>query len=105
MVDHLGQLLAENREQFVLRQAGLRYQAVDLIGAQGTGKIARRNLLVRARAHPRIGGFAKAILLELLEQLTEPAADHASRRAACKQATQSTGDETAKTAEPAARAG
>jgi hypothetical protein len=42
MVDHLGQLLAETREQFVLRQAGLRYQAVDLIGAQRTGKIARR---------------------------------------------------------------
>src|SRR6478736_4553002 len=102
MVDHLGQLLAETREQFVLRQAGLRYQAVDLIGAQRTGKIARRNLLVRARAHPRIGGFAMAILLELLEQITEPAADHASRSTACQQAAQSTGDETAETAESTA---
>ena len=46
-----------------------------------------------------------AILLELLEQVTEPAADHASRSTACEQAAQSTGDETAETADPPPPAG
>src|SRR5450432_3099603 len=33
LVDHVGQMLAEAREQFVARHAGLRRQCVDLVGA------------------------------------------------------------------------
>src|SRR6185312_12128623 len=102
MVDHLGQMLAQAREQIVARQAGLRHQAIDLIGAQRIGKIVRRNLLVRARADPGIGGFAMTILLELLEQVAKSAADHASRGTACEQAAQSTQSTREETAEPAA---
>src|SRR5487761_2790619 len=47
MIDHLGQMLAEAIEQFVARQAALRHQAVDLIGAERAGEIAGRNRLVR----------------------------------------------------------
>src|ERR1700722_6475818 len=45
-----------------------------------------------------------AVLLQLLEQVAKAAADHASRRAACEQAAQSAGDQTAETA-ATARAG
>src|SRR6266566_3387544 len=34
VIDHLGQLLAEALEQFVARQAALRSQGIELIGAQ-----------------------------------------------------------------------
>src|ERR1700729_3235704 len=98
MVDHTGQMLAETVEQFVARQAALRHQTVDLIAAERTGEIARRDLLVGAGAHPGIGGVAMAALLELLEQVAEPAADHAAGSAAREQAAQPTLEEIAKTA-------
>src|ERR1700729_492673 len=98
MVDHTGQMLAETVEQFVARQAALRHQTVDLIGAERTGEIAGRDLLVGAGAHPGIGGVAMAALLELLEQVAEPAADHAAGSAAREQAAQPTLEEIAKTA-------
>src|SRR5260370_22838782 len=97
MIDHIRQMPAEAREQFVARQAALRRNGIDLIGAQGAGKVVRRNLLVRSRTHPRIGDLALAILLELPEQIAEPAADHASRGAACEQAAQSALEQIAKT--------
>src|SRR3984885_13067205 len=52
VVDDIGQLLAQPREQFVARQAALRHQAVDLIGAERAGEIAGRDLLVGAVADP-----------------------------------------------------
>src|SRR5258708_37557632 len=97
MIDGLGQLLAEAREQFLARQASLRHQAVDLVGAQGAGEIAGRNLLVRAVCDPRTGGLAMATLLQLLEQVAEPARDHAAGGAACEQATPFNPDNCAKT--------
>src|ERR1019366_238872 len=97
MVDHIGQMLAEPRQQFVTRQAGLRRQRVDLIDAQGARKIFWRNLLVRPLAHPRVGGFAVAALLELLKKFAKPVAENASRGTACEQATQSTLEQMAKT--------
>src|SRR5260370_30901629 len=89
MIDHVGQLLAETREQFLARQASLRHQAVDLIGAERAREIARRNLLVRAVSDPRAGGFAMATLLQPFEQIAEPARDHAPRAGAAEQAAQS----------------
>src|ERR1700722_20246512 len=97
MVDHTGQMLAETVEQFVARQAALRHQTVGLIAAERTGEIARRDMLVGAGAHPGIGGVAMAALLELLEQVAEPAADHAAGGTAREQAAQPTLEEIAKT--------
>jgi hypothetical protein len=51
MVDHLRQMLAEAIKQFLARQAALRHQTVDLIGAERAGEITRRYLLVRSRAN------------------------------------------------------
>src|SRR5258707_14360974 len=105
MVDRFGQLLAEAGEQIVARHAALRYQMTDLIGAQRAGEIARRDLLVRAGAHPGIGGIALAALLELLEQVTEPATDHASRGTAGQQAAQSALENVAKASAHSTAAG
>src|SRR3954468_3890977 len=86
LVDHVGQMLAQAVEQFVARQPGLRRQRVDLIDAERAAEIARRNLLVRSRAHPGIGGIAVAAVLKLLEQVAKAPADHAAGGAACEQA-------------------
>ncbi len=94
-----GQMLTEAREQFITRQSRLRRQRVDLIGAQGAGQIARRNLLVRSGAHPRIGGVAMAALLKLVQEVAEAAADHTARCAACEQAAEAALEQIA---EPAA---
>src|SRR5580692_2969493 len=99
MVDHLGQMLAEAIQQVLARQAALRHQAVDLVGAKRVGEVARCDLLIRARAHPRIGGFAVAVLLELLEQVAQSAADNAACRASGEHAAEATLEDVAKTAE------
>src|SRR5580700_2671233 len=98
MVDHLGQMLAEAIQQVLARQAALRHQAVDLVGAKRVGEIARRDLLVRAWAHPRIGRLAVAVLLELLEQVAQSAADNAACRASGKHAAEAALENVAKTA-------
>src|SRR5882757_4435295 len=98
MIDYIGQMLAQPREQFVARQPALRHQAIDLVDAQGAGEIAGRDLLVRTVAYPGVGRVALAVLLELLEQVTEPAAEHASRSATREQAAQSALEDVAKTA-------
>src|ERR1700722_12786376 len=97
MVDHLGQMLAEAVQQVLARQAALRHQAVDLVGTKRVGEIAGGDLLVWSRAHPRIGGFAVAVLLELLEQVAQSAADDAAGRAARKQAAKPALENVAKT--------
>src|ERR1700722_3195000 len=97
MVDHLGQMLAEAAQQVLARQAALRHQAVDLVGAKRVCEITRRDLLVRPRAHPRIGGFAVAVLLELLEQVAQSAADNAACRTSGEHAAEATLEDVAKT--------
>src|SRR5882757_1235151 len=52
MIDHVGQILAEAFQQFVARQAGLRCDGIDLVGAERVGEIAGRNRLVLALADP-----------------------------------------------------
>src|ERR1700732_3937080 len=52
MIDHLRQIAAEAVEQFVGRQAALRGQRIDLVGAQRLGEIAGGNRLVLALADP-----------------------------------------------------
>ena len=56
MIDDVGQILAEALQQFVARQAALRRQRFDLVGAERAGEIAGRDLLVGAVADPGIGG-------------------------------------------------
>src|ERR1700719_1743358 len=96
MIDHVGQLLAETREQFLARQASLRHQAVDLIGAQRAREIARRNLLVRAICDPRAGVFPLPTRLQLLEQIPDPPRAPAARGGAAEQAAQSALENVAK---------
>ena len=85
MVDHVGQILAEALQQFVARQSALRRQMLDLVGAERVGEVARRDLLVGAVADPGIGRVALALLLELVEQVAEAAAEDAAGGAAREQ--------------------
>src|SRR4051794_35244669 len=86
MIDHLRQILAETREQLVTRQAALGGQALDLVGAERIGEIAWCDRLVLALADPGIGSVAMTALLELVEEIAEPAAEHGAGRAAREQA-------------------
>src|SRR5262245_10615568 len=86
MVDHLRQILAKTGEQLIARQTALGGQALDLIGAERVGEIAGRDRLVLALADPGIRGLAVAPLLELVEEIAEPAAEHGAGRAAREQA-------------------
>src|SRR3954447_7177115 len=88
MIDHLRQILAETREQLVTRQAALGGQALDLVGAERIGEIAWGDRLVLALANPGIGSVGMSALLELGEEIADPAAEHAAGRAARKQAAQ-----------------
>src|SRR5581483_247411 len=90
MIDHLRQILAEALEQIVARQAALRGDRIDLVGAERTCQIARRDRLVRALADPGIGGVALAALLQLLHEVAEPAGDHAARGSAAEQSAERT---------------
>src|SRR6266436_4591521 len=86
MIDHVGQILAEASQQFVARQACLGSDRIDLVGAERVGEIAGRNRLVLALADPRIGHLALAALLQLVEEVAEPAGKNAAGRAARQQA-------------------
>src|SRR5579864_5301519 len=103
MIDDVGQMLAQSVQQFLARQTALRHQAVDLVGAKCVGQIARRDLLVWSRAHPGIGGIAVTILLELLEQVAQSAAEDAACCTSGKDATEKA-TETSTTKAPAAQA-
>ena len=84
LIDDLGQLLAEARQQFLARQAGLRRQEVDLLGRQHLAEVGRRDRLVLAGADPRLGDVALAGILELLEQVAQPAAQDARPGRRCR---------------------
>src|SRR4051812_4950932 len=98
-------MLAQAFEQFVARHPGLRCQRIDLIGAERAPEIARGNLLVRPRAHPGIGGIAVTAVLKLLEQAPKPAADHATRGAACEQSAEAALEQVSKSTSESAAAG
>ncbi len=89
MIDRVGQILAQAFEQVIARQSALRRQRVDLVGAERIGKIAGRDLFVRTVADPGIGRVALTLLLELVQEIAEAAADHAAGRTARKQSAQS----------------
>src|SRR3954453_19586689 len=102
MVDHLRQILAEAGEQFVARQPALGGQAFDLVGAERIGEIAGRDRLVLALADPGIRGLAVAALLELVQEIATPAAQHAPGRPAREQAAEAALEQPSKTANTAA---
>src|SRR5689334_8164510 len=102
MVDHLRQILAEAVEQFIARQAALGGQTFDLVGAKCARKVAGRDRLVLALADPGIRGLAVASLLELVEEVAEPAAQHGSGRAAREQAAKPAFEQASQTAKAAA---
>src|SRR3954454_1866714 len=89
MIDDLRQMPAQSGEQVVARQSALGGKRLKLIGAQGAAEIVGRYLFVGPVADPGIGGVALAVLLELPEQVAQPAAEHASRRAAGEQSAES----------------
>src|SRR5690242_14577976 len=68
----------------------------DLVGAERAGEIAWRDRLVGAVADPGIRGIAQAFLLQLVEQVAEPATQHAAGSAAREQSAQSTLEHVAK---------
>src|SRR5579883_3033299 len=86
MVDHLRQILAQTIQELVARQAALRGELVDLVGAQRIGEIARRDLLVLSSADPGTGLLAMPGVLQLLEQVIQPARQHRACCGAAKQA-------------------
>src|SRR5262245_2697754 len=98
MIDDVGQILAEALQQFIARQAALRRERLDLVGAERVGEIAGRDLLVGSVADPRIGLVAHAFLLELIEQVAKAAAQDAARRAARKQSAEAALEHVAETA-------
>src|SRR6478609_7002418 len=100
MIDDVGQELAEALQQLVARQAALGGERLDLVGTEGAAEIAGRDLLVGTVADPGIRGVAVTFLLELVEQVAEPAAQNAASRAACQKSAQSALEHVAK---PAAR--
>src|ERR1700675_4102882 len=95
LIVRVGQILAQAVEQFIARQSALRRQRLDLVGAQRAGKIVRRDLLVGTVADPGICRVAVALLLQLIQEIAEAAADHAAGRTARKQSAQSTLEEVA----------
>src|SRR5439155_25456869 len=103
VIDHLRQILAEAGEQFVARQAALGRQALDLVGAKRVGEIAGRDRLVLTLADPGVRGFTVTALLELVEEIAEPAAEHAAGRAAREQPAEAALSQVTETAAGACR--
>jgi hypothetical protein len=81
-------MLAERCDQVGARRAAMRRERFDLVFAERFRQIAGGNFLVRAVINPGLNRSALAALLKLLEQIVEPAAQQAVRRAAGKQAAQ-----------------
>src|SRR3954470_3573098 len=104
MIDHLRQILAVAGEQLVARQAALGGQAFDLVGAERIGEIAGRDRLVFALADPGIRGLAVTALLKLVEEIAEPAAQHAAGRATREQAAEAALEEVTEAAASTERA-
>src|SRR4051794_41680740 len=98
MVDDVGQILAETAQQFIARQTALCRQRGDLVGAERVGEVAGRDLLVGTVADPRIRRVAMALLLELIEQVAEAAAEHASGRTTREQSAEAALEDVAETA-------
>src|SRR5437879_13492890 len=101
MVDDIGQELAEAFQQFVAGQAALGGERLDLVCAERVGEIAGRDLLVGTIADPGVGLIAKPLLLELIQQVAEPAAQNAAGRAAREQAAPAALEHVAQSAAPA----
>ena len=97
-----GKILAEALQQFVAGQSALRGERLDLVGAERVGEIAGRDLLVGTVADPGIGLIAMALLLELIQEVAEAAAQDAAGRAAREQPAQSALQHVAETAARAA---
>ncbi|MBR0955200.1 hypothetical protein JQ591_32590 [Bradyrhizobium canariense] len=79
-------------------------QALDLVGAERVGEIARCDRLVLALADPSVRGLAVAALLELVEQIAETAAEHAAGCATREQAAKATLEQVTEAAASAKRA-
>src|SRR6478609_1630748 len=104
MVDHVGQILAETLQQFIARQSALRRQMLDLVDAERAGEVTRSDLLVGTVADPRVGCVALALLLELVEQVAEAAAEDAAGGAARQKPTEAALEHVAKTSTAAGQA-
>src|ERR1700722_5102572 len=87
VIDDLRQVLAEPFEELVAGKAELRGQRADLVGTERRAEILRGDGVVLAGADPGFGNLAVTAVLELLEQVVEPAAQDRSGSAAGEQAT------------------
>ncbi len=73
MIDRLGQLFAEARQQLLARQSRPGHQEVDLVRREDLAEVGRRDGLILAGADPGLGDVLLAGALELLEQVAEAA--------------------------------
>src|ERR1700704_6434270 len=81
MVDRLGQLFAEARQQLLARQSRARHQEVDLFRRQDLAEVGGRDGLILAGADPGPGDVVFACALELLEQVAQPACQESAEAA------------------------
>ena len=86
LVHCLRQRRRKPRQEFLPGEPGLLGQGCQHLGADGLFKLIGSDLLVRSRADPGLRDVALTLLLEALHQLTEPAAEQASKPAPTKAA-------------------
>ena len=87
-VDHARQMGAEPGEQLAALHAAVPGQLVQRIGPERARDIGLRDRLVRAASDPGIDDVALAALLQLLEQIAEPAIEDGAGSSAAENASQ-----------------
>ena len=91
VIDSVGQVVREFRQQLLPRQARLLLQFVDRVWSEGMGEFVRGKPPVLPCANPGIGMVAVAVLPKLIEQATQTTASGTATPAkqAAQQAAQS----------------
>src|SRR5262245_10240586 len=84
LIDEVRQILTEAFEQVVAVQAGLPGECVEFVTPEGLLQIGRRNLLVWSATDPGLRRSALSVVLQIVDQTTEAAAQHAARGSAAQ---------------------
>jgi len=78
LIDEVWQILTEALEQLVVVQAGLSREGVKLLTPEGFSQGGRRNILIRSAIDPRLGHSSLTTVLQIVDQTTKAAAQHAA---------------------------
>src|SRR4029453_185557 len=84
LIDEVRQILTEAFEQIVAVHAGLPGECVELVISEGLLQIGRRNLLVWSTTDPGLRPSALSVVLQIVDQATEAAAQHGARSSAAQ---------------------